>query len=127
MLATLQRQLCLRLARCALQSQHNLLCRLSLLVEDRLRLTTITGLLAIITTLSLREQRSLDMSDALPCLGSNLCYLSCLVLSDLVLCVLSAVLALAVSASGLGDVDLRETRRQHSFHGLPVSKIHAQV
>jgi hypothetical protein len=35
-------------------------------------------------------------------------YLSCLVLRDLVLCVLSAVLALAVGASGLGDVDLRE-------------------
>ena len=35
-------------------------------------------------------------------------YLSRLVLRDLVLCVLSAVLALAVGASGLGDVDLEE-------------------
>jgi len=59
MLASLQRQLCLCLARCALQSQHNLLCGLGLLVEHRLRLTTITGLFTIITTLSLREQRCL--------------------------------------------------------------------
>jgi hypothetical protein len=35
-------------------------------------------------------------------------YLSGLVLGHLVLCVLSAVLALAVGASGLGDVDLGE-------------------
>jgi hypothetical protein len=35
-------------------------------------------------------------------------YLSRLVLRDFVLCVLSAVLALAVGASGLGDVDLGE-------------------
>jgi hypothetical protein len=33
-------------------------------------------------------------------------YLSCLVLGDLVLGVLAAVLALAVGASGLGNVDL---------------------
>lgn len=37
----------------ALQPQHNLLCRFSLLVENGLSLATITGLLAIITTLSL--------------------------------------------------------------------------
>jgi len=90
MLATLQRQLCLRLASCALQSQHNLLRRLCLLVEHRLCLTTVTGLLAIITTLSLREKRCL----------------SCLVLRHLVLGVLSAILALAVGASGFGNVDL---------------------
>jgi hypothetical protein len=59
MLASLQRQLCLRLARCALQSQHNLLRRLCFLVENGLGLTTVTGLFAIITTLSLREQRCL--------------------------------------------------------------------
>jgi hypothetical protein len=59
MLASLQRQLCLRLASCALQSQHDLLRSLGLLVEHRLRLTTITGLFAIVTTLSLREQRCL--------------------------------------------------------------------
>jgi hypothetical protein len=59
MLASFQRQLCLRLARCALQSQHDLLRSLGFLVEHRLRLTTITGLFAIVTTLSLREQRCL--------------------------------------------------------------------
>lgn len=93
-LATLQCQLCLRLARCAFQSQHNLLCGLCLLVENGFCLTTITGLFSIITTLSLSEQRSL----------------SSLVLSDLVLGVLSAILAFAVSASGLWDVDLRGRR-----------------
>ena len=58
-LASLQCQLCLGLASCALQSQHNLLGGLSLLVENWLGLTTITGLLAIITTLSLSEKGSL--------------------------------------------------------------------
>lgn len=58
-LATLQCQLCLRLARCAFQSQHNLLCGLCLLVENGFCLTTITRLLSVITTLSLSEQRSL--------------------------------------------------------------------
>lgn len=78
------------------------------LVEDRLGLTTITALLAVITTLSLGEQRGL----------------SCLVLGDLVLSVcersvfvsragnrglltLLAVLALAVGSAGLGYVDLK--------------------
>jgi hypothetical protein len=56
--------LCLRLAGCALQSQHDLLRSLRLLVEHGLRLTTITGLFAIITTLSLREQRRLFLLDA---------------------------------------------------------------
>jgi hypothetical protein len=59
MLASLQRQLCLCLARCALQSQHDLLRSLGLLVEHGLRLTTVTGLFAIVTTFSLREQRCL--------------------------------------------------------------------
>jgi len=82
--------LCLRLAGCALQSQHDLLRSFCLLVEDGLRLTTIPGLFAIITTLSLREKRRL----------------SGLVLGDFVLCMLSAVFALAVGASCLWDVDL---------------------
>lgn len=59
-------------------------------MEDGLSLTTITTLLAIITTLSLGEERSF----------------SGLVLGDLVLGVLLAVLALAVGSSGLGYVDL---------------------
>jgi len=66
-------------------------------VEDRLGLTSVTGLLAVITTLSLGEKRSF----------------SCLVLGDLVLGVLLAVLALAVGSAGLGYVDLR-VRSQHS-------------
>jgi len=55
MLASLQRQLGLRLAYCAFQSQHDLLGCLCLLVEDGLGLTTITGLLAVVSTLSLSE------------------------------------------------------------------------
>lgn len=54
-LATLQRQLRLCLALGALQTQHDLLGRLGLLVEYRLRLSTVSGLLAVIATLSLRE------------------------------------------------------------------------
>lgn len=59
-------------------------------MEDRLGLTTVTGLLAVVTTLSLSEERSL----------------SSLVLGDLMLGVLLARLALAVGLAGLGDVDL---------------------
>lgn len=58
-LASLERQLRLGLALCALQSQHNLLGGLSLLVEDRLGLTTVTGLLAIVTALTLGEEGGL--------------------------------------------------------------------
>lgn len=54
-LAALERQLCLCLALNALQSQDDLLRCLGLLVENGLGLTTVTGLLAVITTLSLRE------------------------------------------------------------------------
>lgn len=90
MLATLQRQLQLGLALDALQSQHDLLGSLGLLVEDRLGLTTITGLLSVITTLSLGEKGGL----------------ASLVLGDLVLGVLAALPALAVGVSGLGNVDL---------------------
>jgi hypothetical protein len=61
-LATLERKLCLCLALCALQSQHDLLGCLRLLVEDGLGLTTVTGLLAIVTALSLGEQRGLRYS-----------------------------------------------------------------
>lgn len=61
MLAALQSELSLGLADRALQPEDDLLGSLSLLVEDRLGLTTVTGLLAVITTLSLGEQRGLDM------------------------------------------------------------------
>jgi hypothetical protein len=62
-LASLQRQLVLGLARSALQSQHDLLGRLGLLVEHGLRLTTITGLLAVVTALTLGEKGSLWRSE----------------------------------------------------------------
>lgn len=58
-LAALEGELSLGLAGGALQPQDDLLGSLGLLVEDRLGLTTVTGLLAVITTLSLGEQRSL--------------------------------------------------------------------
>jgi hypothetical protein len=89
-LASLQRQLELGLALDTLQSQNNLLGGLGLLVEDRLGLTTITGLLAVVSSLTLGEQRGL----------------ASLVLGDLVLGVLAALLALAVGVAGLGNVDL---------------------
>jgi hypothetical protein len=89
-LAALQCELCLGLALDALQPQDDLLGSLSLLVEDRLGLTTITALLAIITALSLGVKGSL----------------AGLVLRDLVLGVLAALLALAVGVAGFRDVDL---------------------
>ena len=107
-LASLQRQLCLRLARRALQSQYDLLRCLGLLVENGFCLTTITGLFAIISTLSLGEQGSLGpISRVIASSHSSLPHLSSFVLCDLVLGVLPALLALAVCASGLGYVDLR--------------------
>lgn len=51
--------LCLGLASCALQTEDDLLGGLSPLVEDGLGLTSVTGLLAVVTTLTLGEQRSL--------------------------------------------------------------------
>lgn len=107
MLATLQCQLCLGLACNTLQSQHNLLCRLGLLVENWLSLTSVTRLLSVVTTLSLCKKGSLYRVLANYLLrASKSSYLSGLVLGDLVLGVLSAVLALAVGASGLWNVDL---------------------
>lgn len=58
-LAALEGQLGLGLALRALQSQHDLLGGLGLLVEDRLGLTTITGLLSVVTALTLSEKGSL--------------------------------------------------------------------
>lgn len=64
MLASFQGKLGLGLADSALQSQHDLLGGLRLLVKDGLSLTSITGLLAVITTLSLGEQRGLENGGA---------------------------------------------------------------
>jgi hypothetical protein len=80
-------------------------------VEDRLGLTTVTGLLSVVTTLTLSEERSLlngmlvfgpDVVES--CLFRT--HLASLVLGDLVLGVLLAVLALAVGPARLRDVDL---------------------
>jgi hypothetical protein len=59
-LASLQRKLHLCLAVHALQPQHNLLRGLGFLVEHGFGLTTVTGLLAVVTPLSLGEERSLS-------------------------------------------------------------------
>jgi len=59
-------------------------------VENGLGLTTITGLLTVVTSLTLSEERSLTG----------------LVLSDLVRSVLSALGTLTVGVTGLGNVDL---------------------
>lgn len=59
MLASFQGQLGLGFALDALQPQHDLLRCLRLLVEDGLGLTPVAGLFAVITTLSLGEQRGL--------------------------------------------------------------------
>lgn len=58
-LAALQRQLLLGLASSALETQDDLLGSLGLLVEDGLGLTTITTLLAVVTTLTLGVQGGL--------------------------------------------------------------------
>lgn len=60
MLAALESELCLGLALCALESQNDLLGGLCLLVEDRLGLTTVTGLLTVVTTLTLGEEGGLN-------------------------------------------------------------------
>lgn len=65
MLATLQSELLLGLADSALKTQDDLLGGLGLLVEDRLGLTTVTALLAVVTTLTLGVQGGLiDPSSA---------------------------------------------------------------
>ena len=54
-LASLYRQLSLSLALGTLQSEHDFLRRLGLLVEDRLGLASVSGLLPVITPFSLGE------------------------------------------------------------------------
>ena len=54
-LAALEGELALGLALDALQTEDDLLGGLGLLVEDGLGLTTVTGLLAVVTALSLGE------------------------------------------------------------------------
>lgn len=55
----LQRDLGLGLVVDAFEPQHHLLGRLGLLPEHRLRLAAVAGLLAVVSTLALREERGL--------------------------------------------------------------------
>lgn len=89
MLTSLQSQLSSSLTSNTFQSQDDLLGSLSFLVEDRLGLTTETGLFTVITSLTLSEQGSLTG----------------LVLGNLVLSVLTAGLTLTVGLSGLWNVN----------------------
>jgi hypothetical protein len=66
-LASLQSQLSLGLADGALQSQDDLLGGLGLLVEDWLGLTSVTGLLSVVTTLTLGEEGSLMLLSVSNC------------------------------------------------------------
>jgi hypothetical protein len=68
---------------------------LSLLVENGLGLTSVSGLLSVISPLSLGHQRVFTL----------------LVLGDLVRLVLPALLALAVGPSGLGTMDTDGMKR----------------
>jgi hypothetical protein len=63
-LATLQSELLLGLAHGALETEDDLLGGLGLLVEDGLGLTTVTALLAVVTALTLSEQRGLELSQS---------------------------------------------------------------
>lgn len=95
MLASLDGGLLLVLAHGALETQHDLLSCLRLLVEDGLGLPTVPRLLPVVTSLALCKQR---------CLAS-------LVLSDFVWRVFAAVLALAERVASLWDVDHLKKRK----------------
>lgn len=128
-LASLQRQLLLGLALCALETQDDLLGSLGLLVEDRLGLTTITALLSVVTTLTLSGERGLYCRKhyiSAPCsllpfrlvsYLSGRIYLASLVLGDLVLGVLVAVLGLAERPAGFRNVDLVRAKKKESAFG----------
>lgn len=85
---SLDAQLLLGLALLTFHTEHDLTRGLSLLVEDRLCLTTETHLLRVVTTLSLGEVRRLTG----------------LVLGNFVNLVLSAVFARAVSSALLRNI-----------------------
>ena len=60
MLTPLETKLRLGLAVHALEPKHDLLRRLGLLVEHGLGLTSVTGLFAVVSALSLSERRGLN-------------------------------------------------------------------
>lgn len=79
-------------------------------MENGLGLTTITGLLSVVTTLTLGEKGSLECMcerENPRSKNSPMPYLASLVLGNLVLGVLAASLALAEGLASLGNVDLR--------------------
>jgi hypothetical protein len=102
-LASLQCELELGLALGAFETENDLLGGLSLLVENLLGLTTITTLLTVVSSLTLGVEGSLTG----------------LVLGDLVLSVLSALLALAVGSSSLWNVHYTQTSLIYSTTNSP--------
>lgn len=99
-LASLQCELELSLALGAFETENDLLGGLSLLVENLLGLTTVTSLLTVVSSLTLGIEGSLTG----------------LVLGDLVLSVLSALLALAVGSSSLWNVHYTQILLISSTH-----------
>ena len=99
LLAALERHLHLVLADGALKTEDDLLGRLCLLVEDGLGLTTVTGLLAVVSALTLREGRGLSRF----CSSSN--QVSSLFLfvlrSPLISCIISSIALFLVTAVGV--------------------------
>ena len=102
-------------------------------MEHRLGLTTVTGLLSVVTTLTLSEEGSL-LDVELVCapgvvvLWWLLTNLASLVLGDLVLGVLLAVLALAVGPARLRDVDLWAQEYQRACScGFDLIRVCARV
>ena len=83
-------------------------------MEHRLCLTTVTGLFAIVSTLSLREERGLETKSERKTKEGydDSAYLAGFVLRDLMLSVLLAIFALAIGAASLWYVHLRRTDRQ---------------
>ena len=89
-LATLQDKLMLVLANGTFQTEDNLLGSLGLLVENGLSLTTITGLLTIVTTFTLSEDGGFTS----------------LILGDLVRGVTTTLLTGTEGFTSLRDIDL---------------------
>jgi len=101
-------------------------------VEHRLGLTTVTGLLTVVTTLTLGEEGSLGSMLVLRVRGClvvvEASHLASLVLGDLVLGVLLAVLALAVGPARLRDVDLWAQEYQRACScGFDLIRVCARV
>lgn len=99
-LAALQDELMLMLANGTFQTQDNLFGSLGLLVENGLSLTTITGLLTIVTTLTLSEDGGFTG----------------LVLGDLVGSVTTTLLTSTKGLTSLRDVDLLKVMEDMGYN-----------